>query len=337
MTEKTIAELLDDPSFRAWVYHSDPEAAAYWETWISADPVRRQVADEAARLLHDLNPPPKRLDEAKIQRNWKRLQASIASQTPVKPKPAFYTRPAIWAVAASVLLLIGSVVWFWPPRSPYLHLATAQGEVKTFTLPDGTTLSLNGNSHLRYRRAPSAAAWTREVWLEGEAFFDVTTTPDRQRFVVHAGDMQVEVLGTRFNVRNRSRIADVVLEEGKVKMHLLRDEASIDTTTLKPGERASVLADGSRLQKQQVEVATFTAWREHTLVWDGLSIRDALFQLEDSYGWHIIVADSLLLQDQLHGQLPLDDPEMVIEVLGELFQAAVIRQGDTLRFVETPR
>lgn len=332
MIDKTLADLLADPSFRQWVAGSDTEAAARWERWISQDPARRHLAWEAAQLLQDLPKVPGRVDEAKLQRNWTRLQASIAAQAPAPVRP-LYTRPATWVAAASILLLLGAF-WLWPRGTQYRQFATGQGEVKTLTLPDGTQLSLNGNSRLRYHAGQDAATWPREVWLEGEAFFDVTTTPDRQRFIVHAGDMQVEVLGTRFNVRNRSRVADVVLEEGKVKMNLLRDDTPVDTTTLQPGERVSVEAGGTRLQKEQVAVAAFTAWRERTLVWDGLSIREALFQLEDSYGWHIILADSLLLQDQLHGQLPLDDPEMVIEVLRELFQVQVVRTGDTLRFVD---
>jgi ferric-dicitrate binding protein FerR (iron transport regulator) len=98
---------------------------------------------------------------------------------------------------------------------------------------------LNANSQLRTpARWPAGAR--REVWLEGEAFFQVTKKgaapgggTDGARFVVHTGQVDVAVLGTRFNVTNRRGQTTVTLNEGKVKL----EEGDLDgAVIMEPGE-----------------------------------------------------------------------------------------------------
>lgn len=84
--------------------------------------------------------------------------------------------------------------------------ATQYGEQRVVELPDHSVVSLNANSTLRFRNDWSQANTLREVWLDGEAFFSVQKQEGAAgpaKFIVHTNDLDVEVLGTRFNVSNR--------------------------------------------------------------------------------------------------------------------------------------
>ncbi len=94
--------------------------------------------------------------------------------------------PWVWKVAAAfigMLFLAGIGWWYYDYEIRTALYATTFGEVKNITLPDGTGVVLNANSSLRVSDNTSEDS-VREVWLEGEAFFSVTHTPDHQRFIV---------------------------------------------------------------------------------------------------------------------------------------------------------
>ena len=135
-----------------------------------------------------------------------------------------YWRPI--GIAASVLLvalLIGFLLRNSVPDETVV--ATQYGETQEFTLPDGTEVFLNANSTLRY----SADETPREVWLEGEAYFQVVKqknglTKRADDFRVHTQNLTVRVLGTRFVVDSRKE--QVVLDEGKVEVQPRTDGQS---------------------------------------------------------------------------------------------------------------
>ena len=145
-------------------------------------------------------------------------QLAFAPRSPaVAPAPVWRR----WAAAAAVVgALLGGSGWLLTHRAPATQtLATAYGQTRTVQLADGTSVTLNGHSTLRY-----PAAWTpgkpREVWLDGEGYFAVQHQADNQRFVVHTtAGFNVEVLGTKFTVSRRQDRGRVVLLSGKVRVH----------------------------------------------------------------------------------------------------------------------
>ena len=115
------------------------------------------------------------------------------------------------------MLLLGVSLWYaWLAQSTSTYV-TRYGETQTILLPDSSTVLLNANSRLTL-----STDWTdtREVWLEGEAFFRVRkikriTSPasaEHVKFIVRTDRLNVEVLGTEFNVRQRSEKTAVLLK-----------------------------------------------------------------------------------------------------------------------------
>src|SRR5687768_9468757 len=106
--------------------------------------------------------------------------------------------PYAYKIAAVFIgLLIMAVIGYESFVNKTVVYSTGYGETHNIILPDGSTVILNGNSTFRYENELTTDP--REVYLDGEAFFSVTPTKSKQKFIVNISDkMNVEVLGTKF-------------------------------------------------------------------------------------------------------------------------------------------
>ena len=244
-----------------------------------------------------------------------------------------------WAAAAAVVgTLLGGGSWLLTHRAPAIQtLATAYGQTRTVQLTDGTSVTLNGHSTLRY-----PAAWTpgkpREVWLDGEGYFAVQHQADNQRFVVHTtAGFNVEVLGTKFTVSRRQDRGRVVLLSGKVRVHF--DDHQKPDVLLAPGE----LVETREIQPAQpvvtayrkVRTATaYASWKDAQLVLDETTIAELAARLQDTYGLEVVVDTPELNQRKVTGTLPVRDLDVLLQSLEETLHLKAIHKGNTLTLTE---
>ena len=234
--------------------------AAYLEGRLSPEEAERLLEtierDEQARRtlfemknLYDMgriNP----LDQRQIEAGWERLvrQTSIRSgenrtagrtsdRTPLR-------RMARTALRYAAVALIALSAGFAMSRYVVLHRAAGYNEVAAeaknhsdVVLSDGTRVTLNASSRLRYPTSFDGSA--REVWLDGEAYFDVSRDP-RKPFVVHTERQRIRVLGTSFNVMayDGDTFNIVTLLSGAVQLDVLGTEGSLlESVRMKPFEQ----------------------------------------------------------------------------------------------------
>lgn len=172
-------------------------------------------------------------------------------------------------------------------KEEYNTLKIPVGGEYLLTLSDGTKIWLNSQTTLRY--PVSFNGTERNVYLEGEAFFEVAPNKQRPFNVVTSHNVKVEVLGTSFNVRaykDEEKI-ETVLEEGKVKMS--KDSESV---ILEPGTLAAYKEESGEFSTQTVNIELFTAWRNGNYVFENTNINDILNTLSRWYGIEISYADS---------------------------------------------
>jgi transmembrane sensor len=244
-----------------------------------------------------------------------------------------------WAAAAAVAgALLGGSGWLLTHRAPASQMvATAYGQTRTVQFADGTRVTLNGHSTLRY---PST--WTagkpREVWLDGEGYFAVQHQADNQRFVVHTkAGFNVEVLGTKFTVSHRRDQGRVVLLSGKVRVHF--DDHQKPDVLLAPGE----LVETREVQPAQPvvtayrkvrTVAPYASWKDAQLVLDETTIAELATRLQDTYGLEVVVDTPELNQRRVTGTVPVRDLSVLIQSLEEAFHLQAVRQGNRLVLTE---
>ena len=146
------------------------------------------------------------------------------------------------------------------------------------------------------------------------------------RFAVHTDDVDVEVLGTRFNVNNRRGRTEVILSEGSVK--LTRELTGSDESELymKPGDYVSVSKSDTMLVRRIVTPEKFTAWQSNKLVFDETPLRIVAQKIEDYYGIKVEIEDPSIAERQLTGTLPNNDLGIVLKSLSASHDLSIQRE-----------
>ena len=268
-------------------------------------------------------------EHAEAMRVFKRVQAAKRpALAPVRSTAWWAVR---WAAAAVVLLTLGIGGWWLYQQSieePCVTLRTPYGQTRLITLPDQSVVTLNGNSSVTY-----PIRWTddkpREVWVDGEAFFDVVHTKSHQQFVVHLpANMNVEVLGTRLNVYTRKSKTKVTLDTGRIR--LLLDEQRKKQLVMKPGEMVVADTKGKTYYKRQVNAKALASWRDKKLVFEGMSLLEIAQMLEETYGVKVEIADPTLQKQQFSGSIPNQNIDTILKGLSTLFDFHITRQSNRI-------
>ena len=149
-----------------------------------------------------------------------------------------------------------------------------------------------------------------------------------QKFIVHTSNqLNVEVLGTKFNVKSRLQTSEVMLTEGKVKLNL-QDQNNQQSVYLKPGELAT-------LQNQQISTRTvvqkqFTSWVNNTLYFDRTTLQEVALIIQQTYGLQVIFTDPNLKDRELSGEISSATIDDVLLAISETFNLEVQRKEDSL-------
>ena len=325
----TAEALLLNESFQNWVTRSDPNDVQFWEAWIAGHPEHHATVQEARQLVRLLYSGQKRdVSEDRVDRAIEAVTARMheeAAAVPVRPRRGFLRlgTPGAWSRAVAVWagLLLVSVAVYWGITTrlgAYQTYRTAAGQTEVLRLPDGSKVVLNGNSTLRLARNWGAADSLREVWLDGEGFFDVKhfARPAR-RFVVHAARVDVEVLGTTFNVWQRRNQTKVVLQKGKVR---LNSKALPQAVLMSPGEIVELEEHQPRVVRRRVDAQLYTSWRERRIVFDGTPMPEVASFIRVRYGYQVQFTDSSARAVTLTYKSGEDDFPTLLNVLEESFR-----------------
>ena len=272
---------------------------------------RSEPPAEVERLLERVSVSDQYPDRATVIRERERLLARIERRR---------HRRLILAAAVTVLLLCGGTgYWFWEGRTgteptPAVVYATGPGEILTLSLPDSSTVHLSANSRLVY-----APPFARELSLTGHAFFDVTHDAAR-RFRVTTEHLTVEVLGTTFDVDDRTTDARVTLESGSLNVYPRRVR---DTLQLVPGDEV-VVADTQvkrRRVPQPEEREAHLSLRDRLFVFNDTPLTQVAAQIKEFYGVAIIFENNEIGQRRLSGRIRIrkvDELLVALEVLLDL-------------------
>lgn len=198
-------------------------------------------------------------------------------------------------------------------------LIVPRGKTYKLILDDLTEIWLNADSRIRYR-ANFAGAALRDVYLEkGEAYFRVAHNTGKP-FIVHSGQMKVQVLGTAFNVHTYSGSILTTLVEGKVKV---ASPSSGKQVILSPGQQSDFDKNTGKLVKQDVDVFPAVAWKDGVIVFENQRMGDLMEQLARTYDYDIEFKDQGL--KQLHYTGRADRAESLQNILGIIGETSALK------------
>jgi len=322
-----------------------PEELAALRAWLARSPVHRKTLTSMAHFWSN-----NVLAELAVP-----LTSKEARKTTRPPLNTLMWR--FIPVAAALLLLIISAVfsmpWYGEHRSNGLY-ATTVGQQKTVTLADGSTVHLNTNSQVDVK-------FDREYrdihLLQGEAHFTVTKD-NRHPFRVYVGNNRVQAVGTAFAVHARGSEVDVIVTEGKVLLEAMdTTPEKITTQNLPPApvstdavnendnqvRKLSFLGVGQKItvpeaQANKISIGKVEAvdaqtlekqlsWRKGFLVFNGEPLHAVVQEISRYTTVTIEIADPILRDIQVGGQLQIGDTEPMLDALEANFGLQVTRLG----------
>lgn len=176
------------------------------------------------------------------------------------------------------------------------------GKRSAVTLADGTRIWLNSGSQISY---PVTFKDTREVYLSGEAYFDVQADK-KKPFIVMTHDIRIRVTGTSFNVSSYTTddYTHTVLAKGEVKISL--NAVLGKSMEMKPGERVIYRKNSETFTKDNVDVEMYSSWINGFLIFDNEPTSEIFKKLERIYNQRIII-DPGLINITFSGKLDLQE------------------------------
>ncbi len=209
------------------------------------------------------------------------------------------------AGTAACAALLAAALWVADPAYRTDHVTAAAGQPATQVLADGSEIELDRGSrvdvawHLRSRRLTLAA---------GEALFRVAHGP--RAFTVQAGDTRVRDIGTVFDVRRHDGSTRVVVLEGAVEV-----SAGGGTRRVGANQRVDVPDGGAPSAASRVDAERITAWRRGKLSFDGLTLAEAVREMQPFTARRIVIDDSRAAALRLSAEFDRDQADAMLPLL----------------------
>lgn len=323
MSESVTANESDEDAAARWAIRRDAgplalEAQAELDAWLDEDPRRAGALLRAEGALAFLDRGRALGGEAVAE------PGGDASDAPV---PHLTRRALLWggsAIGGAVAAGLGGLLFL---RTGTEEIGTGIGEVRRVPLADGSVATINTASRLAVAMAPER----RLVRLEqGEAWFQVAHDPARP-FVVEAGAVRVQAVGTAFSVRMREGGADVLVTEGAVETWIEGSAAA--RVRVAAGSRSFVAAAAQAIAPVAAaeEIDRTLAWRNGELALNGETLDHAVAEINRYNRRRLVVADGALGREPLVGYFRTNEPENFGRAVAGMLGARLVEDGDTLR------
>lgn len=280
----------------------DPEAEQACAAWRASDPHREAAFNAAWRAWQAIGD----TSIARVE-SW-RNEAAAMRGSPVerlgrfaRSRPVRFGVPAALAASIAALFLVPQQA---PQPAPELKVVTAVAETRTLALDDGSRVTVGARSGVDVRFAQDAR---RVVLTSGQAFFEVAHDPSRP-FIVLAGDAEIRVTGTKFDVVRIGNDVRVSVLEGRVEVR----DRSVPNHQLEQvliaGQRSEVQAEAG-LQPPRPTLVTPGEWRTGRLYYADAPLSEILADAARYSSVRISVADASVAQMRLTASFRTGDIE----------------------------
>jgi ferric-dicitrate binding protein FerR (iron transport regulator) len=257
-------------------------------------------------------------------------------QTPPQPLATTKRRTTLFRLRliAAAIATIALITAIYALKDIFLYrsMSTAYGETRSIILPDGSLVSMNANTTVRYSRFGFGKS-NRDVFLSGEADFTVTHSGSKPFTVNTDKDLKVLVLGTRFTVYTRGEKATVVLREGKVQLQY-EEEKKEQRLELQPGDLFTANKDKKTSVRHIANPENLSAWKDHEFLFEETSMSELAGMIKDNFGLSVHFDDQVLSNRRISGSLHADTATELLDVIAQLLNIHyTIREG-TVYFSE---
>lgn len=325
------------------------------DNWASASPKNKKKLEQYTRIWNSSAQSRSMLkDMFDAEEQWSQLQSRLRVEEEIKSSPEekknssskFRTssvhsvtqkvvRVAAIFLVAGLMGLLAYQNWYHPEpesKEPVLReISTANAQRANLTLGDGTNVMLNAGSTVKF--PDQFETDVREVFLEGEAYFEVVTNSERP-FIIHSRGSEINVLGTSFSVRSYAEEEQVrvVVEEGQVSLGA--EDSDAEKSILSANQMGQY-----NLKDNEIEIATvddmelYLSWRDGHLKFRKASMREVAKELERRYGVEVVFDDELIKEKSLTAFLKSRSIRNVLDVIAMSLNIDYHLEDDEVTFL----
>ncbi|WP_421871531.1 FecR family protein [Marinoscillum sp.] len=308
-----LEDFLKDEFFVNWVLHPDQETDHFWKKWISTNPDRVPVVEQAQQIVQSIS--------YKNQYQLTEEEYTGVFEQVLKANNRRNNKAFVWrqthtfrlAAVIALLLAVTAILYLNQPEETLsvpemVMIKAAPGQKRNIQLADGTKVMLNSGSSLVYPK--EFVDSIRQVTLYGEAFFDVKRNP-QQPFLIESGQLTTRVLGTSFNVRSYT-------EERQIYVAVVTGKVQIESTAgrkevLLPEDMGVFNKDDGTLNQTEFDPELLIGWTEGLLAFENQTLPEIFKSLEKWYGVKIEVDESLNLEGQYSGRYQNKPLEVILK------------------------
>ena len=306
------------------------------EQWLQTDAQHQRLFDETKQLWEAAANYDHEVYEGDDKTAWQQFESKMDWQEK-KSTPSVQTAKVIpispfkqWSrIAAILLFAFVAGWWLYQSNGNSQHnwqlVSTMDGQKKTVTLPDGSTVELNENSQLSYI---NNFVNNRQLILRGEAFFDVVRD-EAHPFSIESEKTMTTVLGTSFNIRAypNEAFVEVYVATGKVSFS---ENLGHQTPLLLEKENTGTLNKKDwTLQKENTTQSNALAWKSKTLIFEDAPLQNVIADLNRCYGKPIVVQNDKLNNCRFKGTFEQAQLKEILQALEFALDITTEKQDET--------
>jgi hypothetical protein len=327
-TTYTATDFARDADFLKWVKYpnENAERSAFWEKWLKENPSKRDEVEEARQLIFAVLEYNYRPADEKQAEIWSKIRTTlhmddqpvVIKESETKVRTLFWVKSA----AAAIFLVVATfgTTYFLTGRNTELPIAAEPKPVfikeenrgstpRTVVLNDGTSIILQPQSFIQVPK--DFIGDQREVYLTGEAFFEVKRDPTKP-FLVHTNEIVTRVLGTSFNVRGfENENVTVRVKTGKVSVFKAKDKTketadgdAIEGVILSPNQQVVYDREKMQLSKSLIEDPVVLGTKpRYQFEFNDEPISNVFTEIEEAYGVDIVYDAEALANCKLNASI----------------------------------
>lgn len=296
------------------------------EAWLSVSEENKQAFRNSQKIFAQTAALKKRIavDTDKAWETVKNRMNQNRHQQQVIPIDTFKNRRIILRIAAMVAILagLGAAGYFLllPGKTVFDKQFASGKEVRSEILPDGSSIAMNKNTTISY--SSKQFGKKRLVKLTGEAFFEVKHDAQHQ-FIVEAGNLFIEDVGTTFNVKAYpdSKVIIVTVETGEVKI-FTTGKRGLDVTA---GETATYDPSSGTFTKSVNDDQNLHAYRDKIFIFDNTELQVIVKLLNDIYGGNISIENAEVKKCRLTASFNNEPLDTILSVIAETLQLKIVK------------
>lgn len=274
------------------------------------------LGEKTRKVLDSWNPDTRSadsypMDEEKAANARARARQKVSAHVRMEQKNRF-VRPnwrntyRQYAAAAVLVLFIAGGIWMVSRNSESYKSFRAEARQSwvtdpshrvSVTLPDGTLVKVNAGSRLEIAKA-SFGQNKREVWLMGEAYFDVTKDPEKP-FIIHTGSMQTIVRGTSFNVKAYEELGEKVVTVRNGRVEVVENDKTLAVLTA--NRQLTLNTINHSVDTTSISWQDAAGWVNGRLVLNGAGAEELRLRLKQQYGVTVHIQGNALDGQRLSG------------------------------------